>query len=268
VRNSAARDGLLLLLLCVAGFVLGRVQTGAKSKGGVDPISGTVHALVNPPARLVTGAIDGTSDFARGVFGARSLTQRNRELEALVQSANLYTESVDRLEREIGELRQTMGLPPVPGKSRIAADVIGFFPSEYRITLSAGRTKGVRPGLPVVNAQGLVGVVQTVEANTSQVTLIYSPTLKIGAVAQRDPPPAGLIRGESSDKLILEFIDLDAPAQVGDLITTSGFSDKIPGGIPIGKIVQLDDDKAFGTRRAQVFPNVQIGAVREVYVLR
>lgn len=268
MKRNAPRDWILLLFVCLAGFMLGRMQTSAKQKGQTDAISGLIQTTVNPPSAWLTGVANGLSDFSAGLFGARSLRARNRDLEALAVSTAMYTAEVDRLSREVDSLRKALALPEIPGKSRIPADVIGFLPSEYRITISAGRKQGARPGLPVVSSDGLVGVVQLSLNTTSLVTLIYSPNLKIGAVAQRNPPPAGLIRGETAEKLILELVDIDAPVKVGDLVTTSGFSEKIPGGIPIGRIVQIDDDRAFGTRRAQIFPNVQIGSVREVFVLR
>lgn len=268
MKRNLPRDWIILLFVCLGGFVLGRMQTSAKQKGGVDFVSGSIQQVVNPVASGLTAVANGTSDFFGGLFGARSLKERNRELEALAVASELYTSEVSRLNREIENLRKSIGLPDLPGKTKIPADVIGFLPAEYRITISAGKADGVRAGLPVICADGLVGVVQSVLDRTSQVTLIYSPNLKIGGVAQRNPPPAGLLRGESPEKLILEFVDIDAPAKVGDIVTTSGFSEKIPGGIPIGKIVQVDDDRSFGTRRAQIFPNVQIGSVREVFVLR
>jgi len=52
------------------------------------------------------------------------------------------------------------------------------------------------------------------------------------------------------------------------LVTTAGFSEKIPRAIPIGRVVQKAHDREFGVVRAQVFPNVQIGEVQEVIVLR
>lgn len=268
MRPSSKRDWIVLIAILLVGAMLGRSQTSAKQKGGADVISNVVHQVVNPPSVWITTGINRLSDFGTGIWQGRSLVERNRNLADLARSAALYSETVERLQREISSLRKAIGLRDLPGKSKIAADVIGFFPAEYRITISKGSFEGVRAGLPVITPDGLLGIVQLVGPHSAQVTLIYSPTLKIGAIAQRNPPPAGLIRGESPQKLLLEFVDLDAPAQVGDLVTTTGFSAAIPGGIPIGRIVQIANDKDFGTRRAQVFPNVQIGGVREVFVLR
>ena len=244
------------------------MQTNAKSKGNADIVSAVVHSVVQPTATTIDGICAGVSDWTANVFSHSDIVAKSRLLSAEVRAQAGYQEEISRLNQEITSLRKALGLPELVGKVRIPADVIGFFPSENRITISAGKSEQVRAGLPVITGDGLLGVVQIAEAHTSQVTLIYAPTLRIGAVAQRDPPAAGLLQGESSSKLVLEFVDLEAPVQNGDLVVTSGFSERIPGGIPIGKIVQISDDKEFGTRRAQIYPNVQIGSVREVFVLR
>jgi cell shape-determining protein MreC len=63
-------------------------------------------------------------------------------------------------------------------------------------------------------------------------------------------------------------MDIQSNVQVGDRVVTSGYSEFIPAGIPIGRVVQIHNDLEFGTKRCQVFPNVQIGDVREVAILR
>ncbi|HMS56111.1 MAG TPA: rod shape-determining protein MreC [Fimbriimonadaceae bacterium] len=262
------RELVLFVVLVAIGMFLGRTQTQAKSKGSIDPISSSVQAIVNPPARLLTGLANSLEDFSNGLFGASALKRRNRDLEAQVQVSNLYAAELSRLQRELDSLRKVSGFSPSPGRTKIPATIIGLFPKEYRITISAGSSQGVRPGLAVVSGEGLVGVVQTVSRSTAQVTLVYSPTIRIGAVAERNPPPAGLLRGDSTERLVLEFFDAQVSAATGDLVVTSGFSDKIPGGIPIGRIAQIEKDEGFGTSKGLVFPNVRIGTVREVIVLR
>ena len=79
---------------------------------------------------------------------------------------------------------------------------------------------------------------------------------------------SGLMHGEAPDRLTVEFLDMNAPIDIGDLVVTSGFSELIPRDIPIGRIVQVYKDDEFGTRVAQVFPAVSLGRVREVVVLR
>jgi rod shape-determining protein MreC len=193
----------------------------------------------------------------------------NRRLRALAQSAQMYNAQIEMYRGEVDRLRIMQGFGPIPGKERVLADVIGFAAYENRITLNVGQSKGVRPGMPVEAPEGLVGTVQTVEANRCHVLLITSRSLKIGAVdMDRNPPPAGLIIGENTNSLAVEFQDPKAPVEVGDRVVTSGYSEMIPRGIIIGKVISVDSDEAFGMLRAKVFPAISVGTLREVHVLK
>jgi len=257
-----------LIALCVLGVLLGRWQNSARSQSRLDPVSRTIHTVVNPIAHSIDAAWDNIGDFFDGLGRSQSLVAENRRLRTLARVAAQYTETEKRLTQKIDQLRKMMGYQPEPGRKRIAADVIRYFPHENKITISTGSRQGVTPNLAVVTADGLVGVVQVVEANRSEVLLVTSPIQKVGAVALRDPPQPGILRGETATRLLLDFVDTRTPLQVGDLVVTSGLSDTIPRGIEIGKIIQVEQDPDFGVRRAVVFPNVQMGQIREVMVLK
>ena len=223
--------------------------------------------LIAPVSTRLGVAADSLYDFGQGVLNANALSAQNRALRAQSRAAVLYQETLDQLQLEIDRLRKQIALPPVAGKKQVAAQIVAFFPAESRLTITGGSSKGVKAGMPVVTGDGLVGIVQSTSGSTSQVTLISSPYLRIGAVTSRNPPSAGLLHGESTNMLILEFLDFDTAVQNGDLVVTSGFSELIPRGIPIGRVVAYENSREFGLRRSRVYPFVRIGAVREVYVL-
>jgi rod shape-determining protein MreC len=249
--------------------MLGKLQTGARNVGRVDPLGQVVGMAVNPVSRVLSVGLNGTADFFSGVRNGHSLTVENRSLRSLQTMSALYNENVERLEREVNSLRRLMSLPDIAGKTKIPADVINLYTYENRITISAGSNQGVHNGYPVVTADGLLGVVQSVDANTSQVLLLSGLNQRrIGAVARRNPPPAGLLKGEGYSLLTLEFVDPKAPVEIGDEVFTAGFSSLIPSGIKIGRIIQVTDDPTSGMRRALVFPSVAMGRVREVVVLK
>ena len=246
---------------------MGSAQSKQVAAGKADVFQAVVSPLVHPvSARLAVG-IDTVGDFVDGVIHASALAEQNRNLQARGRAAEMYEEKLDQLQLEVDRLRKMIGLQPVAGRKAVSAQIAALVPADSRITITVGSTKGVKAGMPVVTGDGLVGVVQSVLAGTSQVTLLSSPFLRIGAVTSRNPPSAGLLHGESTNMLILEFLDFDTTVQNGDMVVTSGFSELIPRGIPIGRVVAYENSREFGTRRSRVFPFVHIGAVREVLVL-
>ncbi len=259
-----------LIGLIVLGAVIGRTQTNSFKAGSVSPIESALLGLESPWQRLFNGTANYTSDFCSGVFSAAKLRNENAVLKRQLQAMSLYTETVDQLHKQVDSLRALQDMPALPGKTKIFTEVIAYFPSENRMTLRSGSRDGLRKGQPVVTAAGLVGVIQSTTPQSSIVTLLSAPPpFTIGAlVASRNPSPAGLLRGEGSNTLLLQFDDPKAPVENGDLIITSGFSEQIPRGIPIGRVIQVMDDVEFGRRQAKVFPSVSIGEVREVVVLK
>ncbi len=255
-------------MLCATGIALGRWQTIGRDSGKLDPVSRTIQSAFGPVANLVDRSANAVSEFGTGIMNAQRLASEVRAMHDQLKIADLYSETTHRLSAEIDALRRLQSLPPLPGKIRVAADVVGYFPYENRLNLNVGQAQGVRPGVPIVCADGLVGIVQTVEAHSCQVLSITNAGLKIGAlVMDRNPSPAGLLRGRDSSTVTLSFQDPKAAIQIGDRVMTSGFSELIPRGILIGKVIQVDDDVAFGRREAVIDPSVSIGNIREVQVI-
>lgn len=262
------REFALVAILCVVGFFLGRYQTAERNNNRIDVFGQAANAAVRPIATVGARAVTATTAFLYGLTNASRLESENQRLSSLASSADLYNVTLERLQNEVDNLRRLANYKAPENRIKIPAEVTGFFQHEARISLNVGLKQGVRPGLPVVTADGLLATIQTAEAETSQALLISSPREKLGAMALRNPPAAGLLRGENATALFLEFFDPAAPVKVGDAVVTSGFSEHIPRGIPIGIVVQVEDNKEFGSRRAQVFPNAIIGSSREVLVLK
>ena len=247
----------------------GSWQNAQRSVNRVDPISSGLRNFIDPPATTFRGIDEWGRDFATGLVSAHSLQVENRELRNQLNAVAMYTEQVERLNLEIDQLRRLQSIKGRPGQEPVTATIIGLFPYENRITLNVGSGNGIRAGMPVVCADGLVGIVQTVEPSRCQAMMLTSASVQIGAMAQaHNPPPVGLIRGINLNTLSLSFLDPKAPVQMGDTVITSGFGERIPRGLLIGKIIQVADDAQYGTRIAQVAPAVSIGSIQEVKVLR
>lgn len=248
---------------------MGGWQSKAKAAGRVDLFGRTLTSVVAPLGSWLGSTFDAAADFRDGLFRARSIGARSRELDEQVRRLQTEKERADRLEAEVAVLKQLLSAPTPANRERLAARIIGFSPRDNRITLSVGSRQGVKAGLAVLGPDGLLGVVQAAQGGYSTVALIWSPPpFKIGALAERNPPAAGLLTGETPERLRLELFDVNSPVQVGDSVVTSGFSDTIPAGIPIGRVVAVDFDQAYGRKTAQVFPDAQVGTTREVWVIK
>lgn len=272
-------DWVTLVLVCAIGAGLGTFQRDVSEHGKIDAPSTVGQFAVLPWADALSNGVRATLDWSRGVFRANKLTEENRRLFQENASLSADKSTHEALRRENESLRQLLQMPDYPNKQKVAAQVVGYYPDDDRLTINVGESQGIRPGMPVVAPRGLVGLVQAVSSGSSQVLLIWSPPpLRIGALVQSETPQAGLLTGERPQLMRLEFfhtigsegaLDIERPvANTGDSVVTSGFSENIPGGIPIGQVSEVKVEEAYGRTTAFVRPYINLATVREVVVLR
>ena len=258
----------MLVVLCAIGMGLGMLQTSARKKGVIDPVTRLVRSLESPV--IVSGGflMDRSDNFVEAFVNGKDLAAENADLKIRLNALALYQERVDSLDNEVNNLRVLQGFGPVPGRERVPASVLAYFPTEQTAILSVGSNKGIKRGHPVIAPQGLLGTVSAVEYNRCTVTLLTNQDpdkhLKLGAIdISRKPIQGGLL-----EMLWVTFMDPQAPVEVGDKLVTSGYSELIPRGIIIGKVISVEDSSQWGARRALIDLAVSPGAAREVQVLK
>ena len=253
----------------VATVVLSLLQRNARANGGTSFVDQAVRLLCTPISRLSAGIFDGTRGFFVGASRGGRLEEENMRLKRQLSTLSLYTDTISRLEKEVDSFRKLQELEPTYHHDKVVASIDGYFPQQNRITVAAGRDKGIKEGMPAVCAQGLIGRVQTVGLKDCQVILLTSSLIQFGAIAEKySPPPAGLISGENSPTLMLKFAVPTVPVASGDIITTSGFYKGVPKGIPIGRVISAESMPEMGSSRARVLPAVNVGELREVVILK
>lgn len=213
------------------------------------------------------------SGFLAGARNGDKFALENERLKRQLDALSLYDDRIKDLESQVDSLRQLADLEKTFHRPKVLADVIYYSAIEDRITIAAGTNKGIEPGMVVVCAAGLVGRVQTVAPRECQALLLTAPSFQIGATALGySPPPFGLIRGDDTETLILGFQKEEPPVKSGDTIITSGFSEKLPRGIPrgivIGRVLSTDSRPEVGASRAIVLPKVNPGSLREVVIIK
>ena len=223
-------------------------------------------SLISGP---LNGLFDGGSDVTRRLREGDRLSEENEMLKARLNAMALYEERIDMLENEVENLRGLGALKPLPGHERVNADVVDFAPYEGRITLSVGSEKGIAPNMPVISSDGLVAIVQTVWKGGCQASLITNVGVQVGVLdLSRQPPTEGILKGRDPSTLVLTFFDSNAPVKLGDVVVTSGHSDRIPRLLRVGKIISVEDDVDYGIRRATIVPFMNLGLLKEVQILR
>jgi rod shape-determining protein MreC len=136
------------------------------------------------------------------------------------------------------------------------------------ITVNAGSGAGVKVNDPVIDPDGVIGVITTVAADSSVVTLINDPS---SGVAARDAASReqGLIVPQpgSPGQLELQGVSRPGEVKVGDLIVTAGEqhgASFFPPDLPIGTVTSA---ATSSTGTIGVAPAADLSSLEHVQVL-
>jgi rod shape-determining protein MreC len=209
------------------------------------------------------------ADFLTVPRDVASLRQRNAALEAEV--ARLQTQVI-QLQQQVTETEILSALVDFaranPENTYKGAAVIGRDPSPFLryVIINVGSNDGIRPGMPVVTDQGLVGRVDAVAAAAARVQLITDSASAVNVRLQNSKTEA-MLSGSLTGDLSLDLIPQDAAVQPGDIILTSGLGGYYPPNILVGQVVTIRklDYELF--QSATVQPNVDFSRLQFVLVI-
>jgi rod shape-determining protein MreC len=149
------------------------------------------------------------------------------------------------LEGQNQKLQGLLGYAAVQKQKGIAAPIVGRSADNWwqQVTLGRGTNEGIRVGFSVVAPGGLVGRVVSVTPRTSRVLLIGDPNSRAGVVISRSRN-MGFIRGQSSNKAVMQFFDKVPDVRLGDVVATSSVSQLFPSALPVGRVESVNLDKS------------------------
>lgn len=166
----------------------------------------------------------------------RQVAPRINQLEAQIQELQNQNQKLQGLLNYVNSKKQEKGIiAPVIGRS---ADIWW-----KQIIIGRGSRSGIRNQDLVLAPGGLVGRVMSVTPNTSTVILLTDPMSRIGVTISRSRN-MGFLKGDARDQGLMEFFESDPNVKVGDVVVTSAYSQIVPEGLPIGKVVSVDMNKA------------------------
>ncbi len=156
-------------------------------------------------------------------------------------------------------------------------NLLGFDPFLLSKTawIDAGQDKNIKPDYVLVTTDGLVGRVIRVYDKTSTVLLLIDRDFAVDAVTQ-DTRTRCLVRGLNLSQIQakhlpflsqVEFVEDKLLLDKGDELITSGLSHIYPGGISVGRVVDVLLGEAGGWDTSYVMPSVDFAKLNQVFVL-
>jgi rod shape-determining protein MreC len=259
------RYGILLAVLLVSLLLL-TVQTRG---GGTGRASELVTIAVTPVQSLLVRIHRGALDFWANYVEWKSVRRENAVLRDENEHLRVQALQAGETRAENARLRRLLVLRDRLPLNTVSGEVIGREAGGWvrSLTVNRGRGDGIAQQTPVIVPDGLVGRVVQVHRGAAVVQLLNDPASTVGAVVQRTRT-AGLVEGDAGGTVRFKFMARDgASVTPGDLVVTSGLGTTFPKGLPVGRVVKVEDKGSALFHFAVLAPAVDFSRVEEVLLV-
>ena len=259
---------ILLVVFIIVSIVL---ITMYAREGEEGPIHGVQNAVMNITGRatgttaVVRAGVESLGEAAGDVTAnantMSALREQNEQLRQMVANAEEYRQEVDRL-------RGLLDMKQVSGVTGPVARIIGRSTNAWdqSVTIDLGTSAGVKAGMTVMGATGVIGQVSRTTDDTSTVRLLTDPNSGAAVMIQSSRED-GIVRGSTNGILMLEDLDEDVIPQVGDVILTSGLGGSYERGLIVGSVVSVNKTSSNPMGSILVTPNDKASVLEEVIVV-
>jgi rod shape-determining protein MreC len=237
-------------------LILGLVLVSFNQKPGVK----TVRAVA-------FGTFASVSSLVNDVIGISQIKTENSQLreknaELMLQLNKLREFGIENEElKGLLKLKDTVKYPLIP--ATIVAK--SFSTSQNTVTLHGGNSSGIKPGMPVINDQGLIGIIYSTSDDYSIARTLRNRDLKLTVKDERSRID-GIMKWNGDD-LVMVDVPKTYDIKPGDRIITSELSSLISIPVPIGVVMELSKVETGIFNEVRVKPLVNFAKAANVYVI-
>ena len=236
-------------LAVVAGLIVGLIllilsliapQSYAAVRGAALDVTAPVSGGLREVTTTVTGLFSGAGNYWDAANQNAQLKRDRAALMRRMVEAKAIAEENKQLKSAL-QLRER-----IPGAVAAGRVVGSSFESSRRFAIiSVGSSDGVRIGMPVRAAEGLIGRVIDAGSIASRVLLVTDRSNIVPARILRGGQPV-ISTGRGDGTIDVRPLEVGKnPFKPGDIIITSGTGGLYPPLVPIAKVARLDDDGAI-----------------------
>lgn len=250
---NAFKEYLLLLVLLVISVLL---MTSNESAA-----SGRVRGIVFGSFAFLTSTVSDVSGSGNSKAETDILRKKNAELMLEVSKLREYA-FTSREVQSLLSYRDTSQFDLIPAK--IISRVISSAAST--VNINAGSDDGIKKGMPVINSDGLIGIVSEVAGHSASVRTILNSSLKI-IVRNQSGRSFGVMKW-TGEQLLVTNLPKTAEIAVGDRITTSEMSSLVSFPLPVGIVKRIINPEKGYFNDIQIQPFADPAKVDYIFVIK
>ncbi len=185
--NTFTRRRAILLLALTSVILITMDLRGSALINLTRSTFGIVFRPIEGATRVVTRPMQNAWNGMTHYNEVMDENHRLKDLIAYGEGANI---SAIASVREAQELLSLNGLPTLAGISSCTGQVVGQSPSNFSQTVEINRGSecGIKVGMPVLNAAGMIGKITDVYNKRSVVMLITDPSYSVAVKVVNAPP--------------------------------------------------------------------------------
>ena len=262
------------VLLCVLALLTGVLLYSVKQGSHTDIFSRALQTATSPVRRFSTAVSDSVNRRLDTYFKSKAYREENARLRERVAELNGQLIGYDDAVQERDALRDQLKIKEraadyvLSEPCRVLMPVTNDMTGSFQI--DRGEADGILLNAPVIDSNGLVGVVTEISEYSAVVTTILSPELSVG-VTVLESGEDGIVEGnlkyaaDGQTKLI--YLDKDTKTRAGNLVITAGTTGLFPYGLPVGNVAETGMEESGLTAYATVIPSVDLETLESVSVL-
>ena len=216
------KEYFILVFLLIIGMIL----LSLNQKPGVKTVRAIAFGTYATVSSLVTDVIS----IAQIKSENTALREKNAELMLQLNKLREYGIVNEEL-KGLLKLKDTVKYPLIPAKIVSKS----FSTSQNTATLLGGNSVGIKPGMPVVNDQGLLGIIYSTSDDFSIARTLRNRDLKVTVKDERSRID-GIMKWNGEDLVMID-VPKTADIKPGDRIITSELSSLISVPVPVGIVM-------------------------------
>jgi rod shape-determining protein MreC len=267
-RNALVLIAVLLAQVIGLAVQVRRPEPNAADGGGVRLIRSWVVGLVTPPERLLHSMGHGIRGLWMNYVDLIHVRQDNKNLKSELDRLRLEEDSLAEDARQGQRLQALLGFREKYVYKTVAAQVIGTSGTEQSrvLLIDKGSHEGIKPDMPVITPDGIVGKTRDVFRHTSQVLEISDGTSGAGVILEKTRI-RGVLRGNSWGQPEIVNVSPDERIQRGEPVLTSGGDAIYPRGLAVGWVDRVSPDPDGTLVNVLVKPAANLSKLEEVLVI-
>ncbi len=223
-------------------------------------------AAITPLEKAFVHSVRSVGNAWRNYAYLRDVRRENDELRREIQRLQLERVSLAQDVGQAQRLQALLGFKQQFISQTMPAQVISTTGSEFSrgIYIDKGSRDGMKPDMPVITPEGIVGKVYRVYPMSSLVLEINDPSSGAGVILEKSRLQ-GILKGSATGETFVSNIMADEKIDVGEKVLTSGGDRVYPKGLSVGSVNKVWASGTFLT--VQVKPSAPMDRLEEVLVI-